>query len=68
MFNQGKSGGNERYFRKPGGNQGNFKFVILSFQSNDFLRTQPCIQWSITGDRMRAQVNELWCQGVRVVH
>ena len=27
--------------------QGTFKFLIVSFQSSDFLRTQSCIQLSV---------------------
>ena len=27
--------------------QGTFKFLIVSFQSSDFLRTQPCIKLSV---------------------
>ena len=37
IFNQGKSGDN----------QTTFKFLIVSFQGSDFLRTQPCIQLSV---------------------
>ena len=58
IFNQGKSEENERYFRKSGKIKESFMFLILSFQSSDFLHTQPCIQLNVTV----AKIHPFVCQ------
>jgi len=44
--NQGKSG-KMRDCLEIKENQGAFKFLIVSFQSSDFLHAEPCIQLSV---------------------
>ena len=38
---------NERFLESQR-KSGNFKFLIVSFQSSDFLHTKPCIQLNVT--------------------